>query len=213
MIAPLVLAIVTATIRPAAPTIGDPITIDFPKPATVNPSPDYEIVSQNGARVIVRTFQAKPFKVSGRMGDVAFRDLVVPVHSVLKPNDKMEPAPLIPPRPLPYPPMPFVLIGVAALLAAISWTAVVRRATRKKVVVEPQLSPDERYRLAVRNATTWAQLADAVREYLAATTEIGRELTTTEALQRDAAVAFAEVLRNGDLEKFSPWPPEPPHFT
>ena len=36
MIAPLLLAIVTATIRPAAPAVGDPITIDFPTPAVVD---------------------------------------------------------------------------------------------------------------------------------------------------------------------------------
>ena len=33
-----------ATFLPARPTIGDPITIRFAAPVTVNPSPDYEVV-------------------------------------------------------------------------------------------------------------------------------------------------------------------------
>jgi len=195
----------TAHIAPANATIGDPITITFPQNATVNPSPDYEVVSQNGNRVVLRTFQAKPFKVSGRMGGGWFRDLVVPVRSVLKPNDPMQPAPLIPPHPLPYPRAPFIAIGIAAFLAVVAWTAVALVARRRARAVEPQpqLPPEERFRLAVAGARNWAMLADAVRDYLAATRAIGRELTTAEVLQRDAA--FAEILRNADLEKFSPW--------
>jgi len=194
-----------AQITPPNATIGDPITITFPQAATVNPSPDYEVVSQSGNRVVVRTFKPKPFTVSGRMGQVWFRDLVVPVRSVLKPSDPMQPAPLIPPRAVPYPRSPFVAIGIAAFLAIVGWTAVVLVARRRARVVEahPQLPPEERFRLAVRDARNWAMLSDAVRDYLAATRAIGRELTTAEVLQRDAA--FAEILRNGDLEKFSPW--------
>jgi hypothetical protein len=201
--APLLLAVVTATIKPAAPTIGDPITIDFPQPATVDASPDYEVVSQNGTRVVLRTFKPKPFKVSGRMGGGSFRDLVVPVRSVLQPKDALQPAPLVAPKPLPYPRAPFVAIGVAALCAIAAWTAVVLRARRRVVAEEPQLPPNERFRIAVANARNWAMLAEAVRDYLAATRAIGRELTTAEVLQRDRD--FAEVLRNADLEKFSPW--------
>jgi len=193
-----------ATLTPAQPTIGDPITIDFPQsPVIVNPSADYEVVSQSGRRVVVRTFKPKAFKVSGRMGAVAFRDLVVPVRSVLKPNDPMQPAPLVPPREVPYPRMPFIAIGIAAIVAIAAWSAVVLRARRHVVAEEPLRSPDERFRDAVRDARNWAMLADAVRDYLAATRAIGRELTTSEVLQRDAG--FGEILRQGDLEKFSPW--------
>ena len=62
----------------------------------------------------------------------------------------------------------------------------------------------------------WARLADAVRAYLAAVRrDFGAELTTSELLDRieneqveRRSVAFddvATILRQGDLEKFSPW--------
>jgi len=220
MIAPLLLAIVTATIRPAAPAVGDPITIDFPRPAIVDASPDYEIVSQHGARVVVRTFQPRAFKVSGRMGEVAFSDLVVPVRSVLKPDDAMQPAPLVPPRALRLPRMPFIAIGIAVLLAIAAWTAVVLLARRSaQTLVIPELPPGERFRAAVialrdapRASMRWARLADALRDYLAATGSIGRELTTREVLQRNDSPMVAEILRQGDREKFSPWGAMPGDF-
>jgi hypothetical protein len=60
----------------------------------------------------------------------------------------------------------------------------------------------DRFRASVGAARNWSQLADAVREYLAATT-----LTTTEILDRTDSATVAEILRQGDLEKFSPWGP------
>jgi hypothetical protein len=196
-----ILLLVTATFRPPAPTVGDLITIDFQKPVVINPSPRFEIVSQRGSRVVVRTFEPKPFAISGRMGDVAFRNMYVPMRSVLAPKDNLTPAPLKPPLAEPYPTLPFVLIGIAALMAIGAWIAVVKL-DQREAIVEPVVPPVERFRASVAAARNWSQLADAVRDYLAATT-----LTTTEILTRTDSVTVGEILRQGDLEKFSPWGP------
>lgn len=201
-----ILLLVTATFRPPAPTVGDLITIDFQQTVRLDPSPQYEIVSQRGRRAVIRTFEPKPFTISGRMGDVAFRNMVVPVHSVLKPRDNLSPAPLKPPRSEAYPWMPFVLIAVAALLAIAAWTAAVLLARRAAAANAPQpaILPEERFRKAVAAARSWAQLADAVRVYIGATTK-----TTTEVLAQTSSSLLDEVLHQGDLEKFSPWGPRP----
>jgi hypothetical protein len=198
-----ILLLVTATFRPPAPTVGDLITIDFRQPVVINPSPQFEIVSQRGSRVVIRTFEPKPFAISGRTGDIAFRNMFVPVRSVLAPKDNLTPAPLKPPLAEPYPRLPFVLIGIAALMAIGAWVAVVKL-DRQEAIVEPVVPPVERFRTSVAAARNWSQLADAVREYLAATT-----LTTTELLGRTDSATVAEILRQGDLEKFSPWGPRP----
>jgi len=208
-----ILLLVTATFRPPAPTVGDLITIRFAQPVHLDPSPQFEIVSQRGNTAVVRTFEPRPFAISGRTGDVLFRNMIVPVHSVLKPRDNLAPAPLKPPRREPYPRLPFVLIGAAALLAIAAWTAVVLLARRAAIAAAPKpaLPPDQRFRLAVAAARTWAQLADAVREYIGATTK-----TTSEILGLGPAGSpashqelLAEILRQGDLEKFSPWGARP----
>ena len=216
-----VLLLVTATFRPAAPTVGDPITIRFEKAVRLDASPSYEIVSQQGNTAVIRSFDPKPFAISGRTGDVAFRNMVVPMQSVLKPHDDLKPAPLKPPIKEPYPRMPFVLIAVAALAAIAAWTAAALRRERAIAPVVSVIPPDERFRAAVaglgeRTPMRWARLADAVREYLAATTEFGSELTTSELLLRAAAwpphSIVAEILWQGDLEKFSPWGAMPGDF-
>jgi hypothetical protein len=82
----------------------------------------------------------------------------------------------------------------------------------------PLIPVDERFRKAVRDAASsprpWAALADATREYLAATRpDLGPELTTEELLARaEIANALRPILRQGDLEKFSPWGAEPADF-
>jgi hypothetical protein len=216
-----ILLLVTATFRPPAPTVGDPITIDFQAPVILDASRQYEIVSQRGSRVVVRTFEPRPFTISGRVGDVAFRNMVVPVRSVLKPRDNMAPAPLKPPIVESYPRLPFAAIGVAALLAIAGWALVfvlARRAAAARAV-EPPLPPAERFRamvIALRDDPSaprrWARLADAVREYLAATTNLSKDLTTTEVVARAGSPTIAEILRQGDLEKFSPWGAWPRDF-
>src|SRR5436309_498700 len=100
MILALALA-VSATFHPLKPTVGDPITIEFRQPVTLDPSPSYELVSQAGGRVVVRTFEPRPLALSGTTGEVRFRNLVVPVRSVLQPSDSMQPSPLQAPRPRP----------------------------------------------------------------------------------------------------------------
>lgn len=198
-----ILLLVTATFRPPAPTVGDLITIDFKQPVALDASTQYEIVSQHGSRVVVRTFEPRPFAISGRTGDVAFRNMVVPVHSVLAPKDNLTPAPLKPPLAESYPMLPFVLMGIVALMAIGVWIAVVKL-DRPAEIAEPIVPPAERFRASVAAARNWSQLADAVREYLAATT-----LTTTEILSRNDSKTVAEILRQGDLEKFSPWGAKP----
>ena len=68
-----ILLVVTATFRPPAPTVGDLITINFQQRVTLDKSPQYEIVSQRGSRAVIRTFEPRPFTISGRVGDVLFR--------------------------------------------------------------------------------------------------------------------------------------------
>jgi len=198
-----ILLLVTATFRPPAPTVGDRITIDFKAPVVLETSTQYEIVSQHGSRVVVRTFEPRPFAISGRTGDVIFRNMYVPVRSVLAPKDNLTPAPLKPPLTEPYPMLPFVLMGIVALMAIGAWIAVVKL-DRREEIAEPIVPPAERFRASVAAARNWSQLADAVREYLAAMT-----LTTTEILSRNDSKTVAEILRQGDLEKFSPWGPKP----
>jgi len=209
-----ILLLVTATFRPPAPTVGDLITINFQHAVTLDRSPRYEIVSQRGSRVVIRTFEPRPFTISGRVGDVLFRNMVVPVHSVLKPRDNLAPAPLKLPLEEAYPRLPFVMIGIAALLAIAAWTAAVlleRRAAAARAP-QPAIPPAERFRAEVMASRTWSQLADALREYLAATTNLTQDLTTTEILARTASPTIAEILRQGDLEKFSPWGARPGDF-
>jgi hypothetical protein len=211
--------IVTATFRPASPTVGDLITIDFAKPIVLDRSDSYEIVSQQGTGVVVRSFEPKPFALSGVAGGVRFRNLMVPMHSVLKPKDNLDPAPLRPPFRIPYPRQPFIAIGIAAAAAAASWIVVLILVRRREQVAvdEPVLAPAERFRATVAALRAnpaqqhrWATLADATRVYLSSLSphNLGVELTTSQVLPRVDAqhvAVIAQVLRQGDLEKFSPW--------
>jgi hypothetical protein len=223
MLAILLLAAVT-TFQPVRPTVGDPITIDFAVPTTVDPSPDYEVVSRNGRQVVIRTFVPHTIAVNGKTADGPV-SVMIPIHSVLKPDDKLEPAPLKPPKSEPLPRGPFVAIGIAALCAMAAWTAVVLLARRRKPKPVVVILPAERFRervLGLRRAALemrWALLADAVRAYLASVrADLGAELTTKELLARVGErepvheVALAQILHQGDLEKFSPWGPEPADF-
>jgi hypothetical protein len=199
------LVLIAATVRPPNPTVGDLITIDFPAPVTVQATADFEIVSRAPRRVVIRTFDSKPLVVHTSSGDV-----VVAIRSVLQPNDPLQPAPLKPPRAEPYPRMPFYAIAAAAFAAMTMWTLawfLSRRREPKPVIV---IAPADAFRIAVnaagRSSKKWADLADALRAYLAAAdARFGSELTTSEVLERSDDPVIAEVLRQGDLEKFSPW--------
>jgi hypothetical protein len=210
---PILLLFVTATYRPATPTIGDPITIEYSQPVTVQPSPQYEIVSRTPTRVVVRTFEPRTITVHATGAD-----LEIPIKSVLAPNDALKPAPLRPPRELPPSRTPWIAIAIAALCAVLTWLAVLLRRVQQPVV-DVVIPSDLRFRNAVRDAARarrrWAALADATRTYVASVhPELGVELTTAEVLARsgELAAALRPILRQGDLEKFSPWGAEPADF-
>lgn len=218
---PILLLAVTITFRPANPTVGDLVTVEAPPqsgPVFLDPSPQFEVVSRKPNAVVIRTFQPKPLTLSGTAGGEHFAGVVVPVRSVLKQGDTMEPAPLLPPRTIPYPRGPFIAIGATALAAILAWLAVfayARRLARANAPV-PSLSPVERFRSEIAAAGGhWAALADATRHYLASH-GFGAELTTRELLSvlPDEVRAIAsEVLREGDLDKFSPWGSAAPDFS
>jgi len=216
MLGVFLLALIT-TFEPARPTIGDPITIQFAAPTTVQPSADYEVVSQKGNTAVIRTFVPHTITVTGRAADGAV-SVMIPIHSVLKPDDKLEPSPLKPPWPEPWPRLPFIAIGIAALAAIAAWTAVVLLAKRRVPKPRIVIVPSEEFRsrvLALRRDAPmrWARLADAVRAYLAAVrADLGAELTTSELLARIDHAPIARILRQGDLEKFSPWGAAPADF-
>ena len=201
-------------VSPQQPGVGDLITLDAGKgPVVLQKASDYEVVSQSGGRVVVRTFVPKPFTMAGTAGGEAFRQ-VIPVRSVLKPKDALMPAPLAPPLAEAERRLPWALIAVAGLLAVAVWTWLAFHARRERAaeVVLPLLTPVERYRAAVEalrasppSPKRWARLADALRDYLAATHDLSLDLTTTELLARTNQSVVAEVLHQGDYEKFSPW--------
>jgi len=211
------LFLLITTFAPAKPTIGDPVTITFAAPTTVTPSADYEVISRRGNSVVIRTFVPHTITVSGRAADGPV-SVMIPIHSVLKPDDKLEPAPLKPPRPESWPRMPFVAIGISALAAIAAWVAVVMLAKRRVPKPHIVIVPADEFLRRVRSLRPdapkrWATLADIVRAYLAAVRPaLGAELTTSELLSRVDHPAIAQILRQGDLEKFSPWGAMPADF-
>jgi hypothetical protein len=207
-----ILAVVTATYAPPAPTVGDLITVEFETDVRLDESESYEIVSQEGSRAVVRTFQPRPFLLSGRAGYINFRGLPVVVRSVLEPQDDMAPAPLAPPVPVPYAREPFIAIAIAATASLLAWLAVWWFSRPREAVTIPLLPPDERFRRAVLalidepGRFRWAALADETRLFLAATRpELRSDLTTREVVRllSEENRVVAEILRQGDLEKFS----------
>lgn len=219
-----ILAVVTATLQPAKPAVGDVIRVEFAQPVQLDAAKDFEIVSQNGNVVLMRTFLPKPFVLSGTTNGVRFTNMVVPVRSVLQPNDPLTPAPLAPPREVPYPRAPFIAIAIAAACALAAWAAVWWR-SKKRVEAkapEPLLAPDERFRRAVlalrenpAEQLRWAKLADETRAFLAATRpHLRSDLTTSELLPKlkEHDWVVVDILRLGDREKFSPWGAEPRNF-
>ena len=209
----LVLALVTATLQPASPKVGDLITVTFPAPVVLDASREFEVVSREGNRVVVRTFEPKPFAMSGTVGGTRFRNMQVPVGSVLQRGDDLQPSPLAPPKPLPYPPLPWYAIAAAALCAVAAWAAVWWRSRERVAVIEPPVAPEDRLRAAVRALMEnpsyelrWAALANETRAYLDATRpNLSGDLTTTELVPRlgERERVVEEILRQGDLQKFS----------
>src|SRR5437764_7271944 len=142
------LFLLITTFQPAKPTIGDPVTITFAAPTTVEPSADYEVVSRSGNSVVIRTFVPHPITVKGRAADGPV-SVMIPIHSVLKPDDKLEPAPLKPPKAEPWPRLPFIAIGIAALAAVGAWAAVVMLAKRRLPKPHIVIIPADEFRRRV----------------------------------------------------------------
>ena len=201
---------ISATFHPAKPAVGDLISIDFPQRTTLDTSPSFEVVTHTQQHYVIRTFEPKPIALSGVAGEVRFRNLVVPVRSVLGAKDAQKPSPLKPPHPLPSPELPLILIAAALLAAIAVWTTVWFRARKRRIVPQRILTPAEQFRASIDQAKTskqrWATLADAVRGYLAQR-GYGAELTTSQLLPLlpHEHELIAEILRHGDYEKFSPW--------
>ena len=199
---------ISATFHPAKPAVGDLISIDFPRPVTLDASPSFEVVSHQRQHYVIRTFEPKPIALSGVAGDVRFRNLVVPVRSVLGAKDAQTPSPLKPPHPLPTSSLPLILIGAALLAAIGAWAFVFFR--RVRAVSRPALTPADQFLASVAQARKskqhWASLADALRSYLAQR-GYGAELTTSQLLPLlpHEHQLIADILRLGDYEKFSPW--------
>lgn len=210
----LVLALVTATLQPAQPKVGDLITVTFTAPVELDASRDYEIVRREENRVVVRTFAPQPFRMSGSVGGTRFSGLRVPVRTVLKQGDDLTPAPLAPPQAMPHPRLPFVAIAVAAVLAIAAWAAAWWLSRKRHAEVRRAfVSPEERFRRALLELRAnpsrrlrWATLADETRAFLVATRpDVHEDLTTTELVPRlrEEERIVEEILRQGDLEKFS----------
>lgn len=210
-----VLAALTVSLSPAQPKVGDRITVAFPAPVVLDASREYEVVARNGNTVVVRTFEARAFALNGTTGNVRFRNLKVPMTSVLKKGDDLAPAPLAPPRPAEIAWLQWIAVALAVLLVLAMIAFLWIRLRRKKPKAEPvpQLTAEERFRAAVlalradpSRKLRWAALADETRRYLAATRpQLGSELTTTELVPKldERQRVVEEILRQGDLEKFS----------
>ena len=215
-----ILALVAVSYQPPAPTVGDPVTVTFAAPVVLERSEGYEVVSARGNQVVIRTFVPEPIVLSGTAGNVRFRNLQIPVKSVLQQGDLLVPAPLVPPREVAYPRRPFVAIAIAALLAVATWLLVWWRSRKRVEKHVPLVPADVRFRetvLALRDDASrplrWAALDDATRALLAAMNpNLGAELTTAELLRRTDDPLLADILRQGDLEKFSPWGALPRDF-
>ena len=213
---PLALTLaLTVSMSPAQPEVGDAIAITFPEAVVLDASRDYEVIETRGHVVVVRTFEPRAFSLSGTSGNVRFRNLKVPVVSVLRPGDDLAPAPLAPPRPSDIAWLQWLAIALAVLLALGLLAFLWLRARRKKPEAEPlpRVTPEERFRAAVlalradpSRGLRWAALADETRRFLSATRpQLGSELTTTELVPRLAEQEHVveEILHQGDLEKFS----------
>jgi hypothetical protein len=108
----------------------------------------------------------------------------------------------------------WIAAAIAALLAIatciVLWLRAKKRAPEE---LTPVASPEDRFRAAVlalranpSRPLRWAALADETRKFLAATRpRLGSDLTTAELVpkldEREGVVE--EILRQGDLEKFS----------
>lgn len=232
MIVAFLIAIATSQLSyaPAKPTVGDPITIRMQgAPFEVRPSAEFEVVSVSPGEVVLRTFRPGPLRIEyathvpGEVPTIA--TLEIPIASVLARDDKLEPAPLHPPKPLPRDDTAWIASGVAAGVALLLWLALALLLRRRAAPALPKppafADPADAFRAALAgigslndDEAKWVALSSATRTYLAATDPaLGAELTSSELLsamrrsgRRDAETAAVEsILRGGDWTKFSPF--------
>lgn len=229
----LALLLIAAPLRyePAAPTVGDPITIEFPSDWTsvaLAPSDDYEIVGSGEGQAVIRSFRPGTFTLRGTamtpVGTVPLETVEIRVFSVIPQGDAMQPAPL---RPLVSPASnrtAWWAIGGAAAVALLAWALLPLLAHRRLApLAAPAAAADPLgdLRRAVEQASRLPTpelqsiaLSDAVREFLGRRSPVyPRSLTTRELLSTlesagvDAKIVgdLAALLSAGDASKFSPW--------
>lgn len=228
----LLLVAPQANVRPATATVGDPIEIRLSAQpgsrVTVDDSETLEVISARGTILTVRAFTPGDVAVSGTVheprGDTRFR-VVVKVRSVLKPADKLQPAPLRPPKEIPASMLPWKMIGGAAAVAAVTW-GLLAWATRRREDVSRRVrraGAAAEFRsavLAIRRLPpsdeNIAALGDAIRRFFSRIERhLGRNLTTSEVVvtlgaegvDRSTLEVVREILQEADLAKFSPWGP------
>lgn len=216
------LLLFTVPTRPAQPTIGDLVTIDFSQQGNavfLDPlPPGVELVSKNETRITLRVFTTGTIRLGGvvNRGDhaIRFRNLPIEVKSVLRADDDLKPAPLVPPRPLPAQRLPWLMIAAAALLAAGAWMFLLtgRRgvAARAKIVEDELLALLRSWPSEGVDDAFLAQLSDATKRYVSSRDpRVAESMTTREILSRlgdeRAAGALADILQVGDQAKFAPW--------
>ncbi|MCA1733198.1 MAG: hypothetical protein LC732_06295 [Acidobacteria bacterium] len=225
------LATPPASVAPAAPTVGDPISIRFQEERakiTIAPSDQYEIVKSGASPAVVRAFRPGTIAVRGRVesanGSFGFRDLKVEIRSVLAEDDSLEPAPFRPPAALPANETARWAMGIAALAALALWVAVwrVRDAAPAPggAVRRSGLAPRVEYLAELRRARalelhpSLVVIGGAVRRFLARVhPSFGSELTSRELrrelrrqrIREDLVATVDRALLEADLEKFSPW--------
>jgi len=213
-------------VTPKSPTVGDLIRLEFAAGSAgrvlLDPSPEFEIVSQRGGEVVIRSFRPGPVSIAGRLladgRAVEFRNLTLDIRSVLAPGDPLRPAPLRPPLPLPLDRRADWWLGGMAAAAALIWAGVfIRHRPRARMKEVPPLPAREEFIESVERARREKTvdflliLSDAVRRYFARSDpRLGRELTRTEfldAISRTLPAAqlaiVSAILSQADWLKFS----------
>lgn len=224
----LLLLVLTLPVRyaPPRPTVGDIIRIELPAVSGEVkglPSACAEIVSVGDGEIRVRSFRPGKCRITFVVTEGGARQLYateIEIKSVLQPKDDLRPAPLRPPVELPPNRTAYIAMGVAALVSALLWAAVLLRKEKpsERGVAVPLRDPFDAYREVIAKVAdrddraSAAELADATREFLSRIDpRFGRELTTRELLRamRDAALetetmtAVRLLLGRGDVAKFS----------
>lgn len=225
----LSLSVVPVSYQPGQPTVGDLVIVNVPirmgEKILVRPSDRYEVVSTASNRIVVRAFQPGPFLlegvIAGESGRRTFRGPEIRVRSVLSQNDSLKPAGLKPPVAIETTSAQWITIASAAAACVLIWGAVAGRKQGLTQSAGEALTPAQEYRAVIMELRRrppsdegFALLADATRRFLSRVEPgYGRELTTFELLttmhrRGSGAPSVAHVrnlLREGDLAKFSPW--------